>query len=139
MSARQKHSSANGLSVSQGDFKDLECTICQDLPEKKPGARLYVYSCSKAHLLCQDCLNRIQQCPVCQQNFVLTKPQRNYLPERLLDQHWMMMEQQAVSREAGSTLKSVQVRCNSAAVGSNLEREVLFIYFSLKNTLRHGS
>lgn len=85
-SAMQQNPSARGLSAGPDACKDLECIICKDLPEKKPGASLYVYSCAQAHLLCQECLSRIQKCPLCQQNFVLNKPQRNYLAERLLDQ-----------------------------------------------------
>jgi len=62
---------------------DLECIICQSLPEPQEG-NLHVYSCSKHHLLCQDCLSRVEKCPMCEENFTLLNAQRNHLAERMI-------------------------------------------------------
>ena len=62
---------------------DLECIICHSLPEPQQG-NMYVYSCSQHHLLCQDCKTRVDKCPMCEQNFKLSEPQRNHLAQRMI-------------------------------------------------------
>jgi hypothetical protein len=56
-----------------------------------------MYSCQQHHIICDECLRpEIKSCPTCCQDFHQTKPQRNYLAERLVRQH---LESQNVSKE----------------------------------------
>ena len=64
---------------------DLECVICLSIPKSHLG-NLNVYSCCQDHLLCQNCLERVDSCPICQQNFKVLKPKKNHLAQRMIAQ-----------------------------------------------------
>merc|ERR1712066_1190492 len=50
------------------DFKELlamlECSSCKKLP-KNDISRPNVYGCSNGHLVCQDCVDIVEKCPMC--------------------------------------------------------------------------
>ena len=77
-----------------GLCKDLECMICLELPDTTKASE-YVFSCQQHHIICQGCLQiKIQSCPICRQDFLKAKPQRNYLAERLIRQHMEIQQKQ---------------------------------------------
>ena len=45
-------------------------------------------------MLCDQCTKRVQECPVCKQNFAVMAPQRNGLAERLVDQLFGMAKKE---------------------------------------------
>ena len=61
---------------------DLECVICQSIPESDKG-NLHIFSCQQHHLLCQTCLRRVNKCPICKQDFGYISCTRNFLAERI--------------------------------------------------------
>ena len=66
--------------------RELECVVCFDVP----GMNQHIFSCSKGHLICQECLSKLDEennrCPYCRENFDAKPPERNALAERLLSQ-----------------------------------------------------
>jgi hypothetical protein len=40
----------------------LECIICISVPKCQKGS-VIIYSCDQDHLLCKDCIQRVQSCP----------------------------------------------------------------------------
>ena len=40
----------------------LECVICMSVPKCQKGS-VFIYSCDQDHLLCKDCIQRVQSCP----------------------------------------------------------------------------
>jgi hypothetical protein len=40
----------------------LECVICLSVPKCHKGS-VIIYSCDQDHLLCRDCIQRVQSCP----------------------------------------------------------------------------
>ena len=78
-----------------GLCQDLECTICLELPDTTKAASEHVFSCQQHHIICQGCLqHKILSCPVCRQDFLKAKPQRNYLAERLIRQQLEFQQKQ---------------------------------------------
>ena len=78
---------------------DLECVICQEIPQESARSQLHIFSCSQAHLLCQECSDKVRQCPVCKESFLHERPGRNPLAERLASS-------KAVLRKTLDVLKS---------------------------------
>ena len=74
--------SLKSSSNPQESFSDLECVICQSVPEPENG-NLHIFSCQQHHLLCHSCLRRIEECPICKQDFKAISSQRNFLAERI--------------------------------------------------------
>ncbi len=64
---------------------DLECVICLCIPKPYMG-NLNVNSCCQDHILCQNCLERVDSCPICKQNFKVLKPKPNHLAQRMIAQ-----------------------------------------------------
>ena len=60
------------------DKTRLECVICLSLPDGN------VYSCCQHHLLCQTCLEKVERCPICKQNFKAELPKRIPWAERMI-------------------------------------------------------
>jgi hypothetical protein len=58
------------------DFKELlamlECSSCKKLP-KNDNSRPNVYGCSNGHLVCQNCVDIVQKCPMCSESEVKNK------------------------------------------------------------------
>ena len=52
------------LSLSKSDESEshLECIICISIPKCQKGS-VFIYSCDQDHLLCRDCIQRVQSCP----------------------------------------------------------------------------
>jgi hypothetical protein len=52
------------LSLSKSDESEshLECIICLSIPKCKRGS-VAIYSCKQDHLLCSDCILRVNLCP----------------------------------------------------------------------------
>jgi len=68
-------------------YPDLECVICLCIPKPQLGNDNFnVYSCCQHHLLCQNCLERVDSCPICKQNFKVLKPEKNHLAQRMIAQ-----------------------------------------------------
>jgi hypothetical protein len=65
---------------------DLECVICQSIPEPERSGFLHIFSCQQHHLLCGSCAIKVDQCPVCKQDFKTQSFQRNFLAERMATQ-----------------------------------------------------
>jgi len=40
----------------------LECVICMSVPKCQKGS-VAIYSCDQDHLLCKDCIQRVESCP----------------------------------------------------------------------------
>jgi len=67
--------------------QDLECIICLTLPNTSKD-NVKAFSCQQHHILCSGCLKlEVAKCPVCNEDFKVTRPQRNFLAERLIRQH----------------------------------------------------
>ena len=51
-------------SLRKNDESDshLECVICMSVPKCQKGS-VTIYSCDQDHLLCRDCIQRVQSCP----------------------------------------------------------------------------
>jgi hypothetical protein len=51
-------------SLRKNDESDshLECIICISVPKCQKGS-VTIYSCDQDHLLCRDCIQRVQSCP----------------------------------------------------------------------------
>ena len=51
-------------SLRKNDESDshLECVICLTVPTCQKGS-VTIYSCDQDHLLCRDCIQRVQSCP----------------------------------------------------------------------------
>merc|ERR1712223_2251640 len=58
------------------DFKPLlamlECSSCKKLP-KNDISRPTIYGCSNGHLVCQNCVDIVQKCPLCSEKEVKNK------------------------------------------------------------------
>jgi hypothetical protein len=78
-------SSIKGNNDNEERHSDLECVICQTIPTPHLG-NLNVYSCCQDHILCQNCHERVDSCPICQQNFKALKPKKNHLAQRMIAQ-----------------------------------------------------
>jgi len=78
----------SNVSFQNIDFKPklellsfLECSNCTKLPNRN-SINSNVYGCSKGHILCQNCTDIVDKCPVCSgKDF----KQRSAFAERLLD------------------------------------------------------
>jgi hypothetical protein len=40
----------------------LECVICMSVPKCHKGS-VFIYSCDQDHLLCRECIKRVESCP----------------------------------------------------------------------------
>jgi hypothetical protein len=51
-------------SLRKNDESDshLECVICLSVPKCQKGS-VFIYSCDQDHLLCRDCIQRVDSCP----------------------------------------------------------------------------
>ncbi len=58
-------------SLRKNDESDshLECVICLSVPKCQRGS-VFIYSCEQDHLLCKDCIQRVESCP---SNFLIHK------------------------------------------------------------------
>jgi len=65
---------------------DLECVICQSIPVPERTGFLHIFSCLQHHLLCSPCVIKVDQCPICKQDFKTQSFQRNFLAERMATQ-----------------------------------------------------
>merc|ERR1712004_314805 len=61
---------------NNGDFKPLlamlQCSSCKKLP-KNDISRPTIYGCSNGHLVCQNCVDVVQKCPLCSEKEVKNK------------------------------------------------------------------
>ena len=80
---------------------DLECIICQEIPRESDG-HLRIFSCSQAHLLCQECSDKVHECPYCKESFIGKRPGRNPLAERLASSKAVLQKTQDVFK-SGTT------------------------------------
>lgn len=60
------------LSLRKSDEpeSELECIICLSVPKSQSGG-VVIYSCDQDHLLCRDCIPRVNSCPSNVTNFCL--------------------------------------------------------------------
>ena len=56
----------------------IECVICFDNPREPT----HIYQCQSGHLFCEDCLEKMKNCSVCQKP--LNKDSRNLMVEKIL-------------------------------------------------------
>ena len=56
----------------------IECVICFDNPREPT----HIYQCQNGHLFCEDCLEKMKNCSVCQKP--LNKDSRNLMVEKIL-------------------------------------------------------
>ena len=56
----------------------IECVICFDNPREPT----HIYQCQNGHLFCEDCLEKVKNCSVCQKP--LNKNSRNLMVEKVL-------------------------------------------------------
>jgi hypothetical protein len=84
----------------------LNCIVCQNVPkEDNVGVGVVkedfkMFSCSQHHLICQDCVDQVMTCFVCEEDFYDFTPSRNYLAERMIEQIWSKTPQIDASIEA---------------------------------------
>jgi hypothetical protein len=71
------------LQTQEKACRELECVICLEVPKRET----HVFSCQQHHLMCSQCNAReLESCPVCRQNFRVTRPTRNLLAEKMIEQ-----------------------------------------------------
>ena len=58
------------------DARDLECPVCFETPNSIP-----VYKCINGHLVCNDCIPKLKECPICRNN---SPPVRSRKLEKML-------------------------------------------------------
>lgn len=58
----------------------LECPVCLEVP--RVGTGLAIYGCRNGHLLCQGCVDKIQECPICREKEIHC---RNLFAERYIE------------------------------------------------------
>ena len=58
----------------------LECPVCLEVP--RVGTGLAIYGCRNGHLLCQGCVGKIQECPICREKEINC---RNLFAERYIE------------------------------------------------------
>ena len=46
----------------------LECPVCLETPKAGP-----LYQCENGHILCSECIEKVQQCPQCRAKLPTTK------------------------------------------------------------------
>ncbi len=84
----------------------LSCIVCQNVPnEDNVGVGVVkedfkMFSCSQHHLICQECVDQVMTCFVCEEDFYDFTPSRNYLAERMIQQIWSKTPQVDASFEA---------------------------------------
>ncbi len=52
----------SSLRKSDDSDSNLECVICLSVPKCQKGS-VAIYSCDQDHLLCRDCIQRVDSCP----------------------------------------------------------------------------
>ena len=52
----------SSLRKSDESESHLECIICISVPKCQKGS-VFIYSCDQDHLLCRDCIQRVNSCP----------------------------------------------------------------------------
>ena len=57
----------------------LECPVCLEVP--RIGTGLAIYGCRNGHILCQCCVEKIQECPVCREKDIYC---RNLFAEKFI-------------------------------------------------------
>ena len=86
ISLQREIASLKRRKATNGKLKsNFECLVCTLVPKEVDG-NLHIYSCSNHHLLCQGCLPRLKECPLCQQNFSTQPAKRNPTAERAVAQ-----------------------------------------------------
>ena len=66
--------------VSVGGLKRvLECPVCFETPNAGP-----LYQCEKGHILCSECIEKVQECPQCRAKLPATRI-RNIFAEQQLE------------------------------------------------------
>ncbi len=62
-------------------IEEYDCPVCLELMS----APKHIFACSNDHMLCSDCLknNRINNCPICREDFQENEPKRRRLYEKL--------------------------------------------------------
>ena len=58
----------------------LECPVCLEMP--RVGTGLAIYGCRNGHLLCQGCVDKVQECPICREKEIHC---RNLFAERYIE------------------------------------------------------
>ena len=57
----------------------LKCPVCLEVPRAGPGP---IYGCKNGHFLCQVCVGKIQECPICREKEIHC---RNLFAERYIE------------------------------------------------------
>ena len=53
----------------EGYLRDLlECPVCMETIKSVP-----VYQCANGHVLCKDCIEKLNNCPICRNDSVLRR------------------------------------------------------------------
>ena len=64
MANRRNHSIARKTTPNSSDPeidpKDLDCPVCFDTTHSIP-----VYQCTNGHFVCNDCIPKLKECPIC--------------------------------------------------------------------------
>lgn len=81
----------------------MECPICLETPRTGP-----IHSCRKGHIICKDCLPKVNHCPTCRDRHIDC---RSIIAEKLLE----------------ATLKDTPVSCKFRSSGCNFEDLVVNI------------
>ena len=58
------------------DARDLECPVCFETPNSIP-----IYKCINGHLVCNDCIPKLKECPICRNS---SPPVRSRRLEKML-------------------------------------------------------
>lgn len=81
-SVRSEHSVNSENSAKKAKISmvsSLECPVCLEVPRAGAGP---IYGCKNGHLLCQGCVDKIQECPICREKEIHC---RNLFAERYIE------------------------------------------------------
>ena len=77
----------------------LECPVCLEVPRVGAGP---IFGCRNGHLLCQNCVEKVKECPTCREKEIRC---RNLFAERYIEQGNLLrdIDNKTVKSRVGSS------------------------------------
>ena len=73
-------SETNPKKIKTAFMTSLECPVCLEVPRVGAGP---IFGCRNGHLLCQNCVEKVKECPTCREKEIRC---RNLFAERYIEQ-----------------------------------------------------